>query len=117
MIIRIKNLRLRTIIGIYDWERTELQDVIINAEIEFDGAKAAGSDNIQDTIDYKIINKKIIEMVESSKLFLVEKLADTVLKIIMEDKKVKSAKVEIDKPGALRFTDSVSVTVIASQTK
>ena len=109
MIIRIKNLRLRTIIGIYDWERTELQDVIINAEIEFDGAKATSSDNIQDTIDYKTINKKIIEMVESSKFFLLEKLADTILKIIMEDKKVIKAKVEVDKPGALRFTDSVSI--------
>lgn len=109
MIARIKNLRLKTIIGIFDWERTEKQNVIINAEIEFDGAKAANSDNIQDTVDYKTINKKIIEAVETSDFFLLEKLADTVLKIIMEDKKVIKAKVEVDKPGALRFTDSISI--------
>ena len=109
VIIKIKNLKLKTIVGIFDWERTEKQDVIINAEIEFDGAKAANSDNIEDTVDYKKINKKIIEVVESSKFFLLEKLADTVLKIIMEDKKVIKAKVEVDKPGALRFADSVSI--------
>ena|SRR3989338_7432688 len=109
MIARIKNLRLRTIIGIFDWERTEKQDVIINAEIEFDGAKAANSDDIKDTVDYKTMNKKIIEAVESSKFFLLEKLADTILKIIMEDRKVIKAKVEVDKPGALRFADSVSI--------
>ncbi len=117
MIIKIKNLRLRTIIGIYDWERLEKQDVIINAEIEFDGKTASVSDKIEDTVDYKRINKKIIETVESSEFLLLEKLTQTVLNIIMEDEKVKRAKVEIDKPGALRFTDSVSATVIASRTK
>ena len=115
MIIKIKNLRLRTIIGIYDWERLEKQDVIISAEFEFDGKAASSSDKIEDTIDYKRINKRIIETVESSSFFLIEKLAQTVLNIIMEDKKVKRAKVEVDKPGALRFTDSVSVTVISEK--
>ena len=109
MIVKIKNLRLRTIIGIYDWERTELQDVIINAEIEFDGKAASASDKIEDTVDYKKINKKIIETVESSRFLLLEKLAQTILNTILKDKKVKRAKVEVDKPGALRFTDSVSV--------
>src|SRR5262245_26451865 len=110
MIIRIKNLRLRTINGIYDWEREHKQDFIINATIEFDGNKASQTDRIEDTVDYKRINKRIIELVESSQYFLLEKLADAILQNIMEDPRVLKAHVEVDKPHALRFADSVSVT-------
>ena len=108
-IIRITDLNLRTIIGLYDWERTTKQDVIINAEIHFDASKAAKSDKVEDTIDYKAINKKIIKLVEESQYFLIEKMAGEILKIIMEDPKVEAAKVMVDKPGALRFARSVSV--------
>ena len=109
MIVRIKNLKLRTIIGIQEWERTEKQDIIINIEYETNAEKAAKSDDINDTINYKTLNKKIIEKVESTSFFLLEKLASCILEIIMEDKRITRAKVEIDKPGALRFADSVSV--------
>ena len=113
MFIRIKNLRLRTIIGIEEWERTNKQDLIINAVIEFDGEKAVESDDISDTVNYKKITKRIIELVEASDYFLLEKLCGRVLQSIMEDKYVVCATVEIDKPGALRFTDSVSVSTSA----
>ena len=109
MIFRIKNLRLRTIIGIHDWERIEKQDVIINAEFEFNAEKAAKSDKIEETLDYKKLNKEIIEVIESSQFFLIEKLADIILSVIMKYKGIIRAKVEVDKPGALRFADSVSV--------
>jgi len=111
MIIRIKNLRLRTIIGIYDWERTHEQDVVINAEIEFDGTRAAATDKIEHTLDYKDLNKKIITLVEGSKFFLVEKMAQEILNLILKEPQVKNARVEVDKPAVLRFTDSVSVEV------
>ncbi len=107
--IRITDLSLRAIIGIFDWERTRKQKVVINVEIAFNASKAAKSDKVKDTIDYKTITKKIIKHVEASQYFLLEKLADQVLKIVMEDPKVRSAKVRVDKPGALRFTRSVSV--------
>ena len=109
MIIRIKNLHLRTIVGINDWERETQQDVIINVELEFDGTRAAETDTIEDTVDYKHLKRRIIDAVESSKFYLIEKLAAHVLSIIMEDKKVIRASVEVDKPHALRFADSVSV--------
>ena len=64
MIIHIENLRLRTVVGIFEWEKNVKQDVIINIEIEFDGTKAIESDDIAHTIDYKSITKKIISEVE-----------------------------------------------------
>ena len=113
MLIRLKNLRLRTVIGVYDWERQDKQDVIINIEIDFDGAKAGQSDKLEDTINYKAIKQRVIAEVENARYFLIEKLATRILEIVMSEPKVRRATVEVDKPRALRFTDSVSVTVSA----
>jgi D-erythro-7,8-dihydroneopterin triphosphate epimerase len=110
MIIKIENLKLRTIVGIYEWEKKTKQDIVINVEIEFDGTKAIESDDIEDTVDYKSITKKIITLVEESEFNLIERIAGEAIKIIMENEKVEKASVRVDKPGALRFTDSVSVT-------
>ncbi len=108
-IIRITDLKLKAIIGIYDWERKLKQDVIINLELTFNSSKAAKSDNIKDTVDYKSLKKRIIALVESSKFFLLEKLVEQVLNLIMEDPKILKATVRIDKPKALRFASSVSI--------
>lgn len=109
MQIKITDLRLRTIIGMNDWERTKRQDVIINILIDFDGTHVAQSDHIEDTINYKSLTKRILTEVEGSEFYMLEKLASHVLNLVMEDPKVASAHVEVDKPGALRFADSVSV--------
>ena len=113
--IRITDLSLRTIIGTNDWERTNKQDIIINVVIEYDSQKAAQSDNIKDAVDYKVITKKIIKEVESSQYGLLEKLTEAILKIVMEDQKVRAATVRIDKPFALRFARSVSVELSAKR--
>jgi len=110
MKIKIENLKLRTIVGIYDWEKEKKQDVIINIELEFDATKAIESDSIEDTIDYKAITKEIIDMVEGTEFNLIERIAGDAMKIVMKNNKVLKASVRVDKPGALRFTDSVSVT-------
>ncbi len=110
MIIKIENLRLRTIIGIYDWEKENRQDLVINVSIDFDGRKAAESDNIEDTLDYKAINKKIISFVETNDFNLLERVAGGICDIVFEDPVVRWASVKVEKPGALRFADSVSVT-------
>ena len=110
MIIKIDNLKLRTVVGIYEWEKKTKQDVIINVEMEFDGARAIETDDIEDTVDYKAITKKIIAMVEGTQFNLIERIAGEAMKIVMENEKVDKASVRVDKPGALRFTDSVSVT-------
>lgn len=109
MIIRIKNLRLRAIVGVNPWERTDPQAVIINLEVEFDGQEAEHSDNLEDTIDYRTISKKVIELVEKSQYQLIETLAGNVLRTVMEDKRIWRARVEVDKPNAVKSADSTSV--------
>ena len=109
MKIHIKNLRLKTIIGINDWERAEKQDVVVNVEVELDASRATETDRIEDTINYKTLTKRIISEVELSKFYLIEKLADHILNIVLENNKVKRGTVEVDKPQALRSADSVSV--------
>ena len=106
--IRITNLRLRAIIGTNPWERELKQDVMINVSFEFDAEKAVKSDRIKDTVDYKTITKNIIKAVESSRYYLVEKLAGKIAEIVLKDPKVLEATVRVDKPFALRFADSVS---------
>ena len=100
---------MRTIIGINDWERVEKQDVVINLELELDGTKAIETDHIEDTVNYKSLTKRIISEVEKSEFYLIEKMAGHILKVVLEDTKIKKATVEVDKPGALRFADSASV--------
>lgn len=109
--ITIKNMLLRTIIGFNEWERKKKQDVIINATIEFDRKTAVETDSVKDSVNYKIIAKKIIEEVEKSKFNLIEKLADHLLNIIMDDEKIVAATVEIDKPHSVRFSESISAKV------
>lgn len=108
-IIRITDLKLKTIIGINAWERKVRQEVIINLSLDFDARKAAKSDDIKDTVDYKALKKNIIQYVRTSKCFLLERLVEGVLDIALQDKKVRAATVRIDKPRALRFAKSVSI--------
>lgn len=110
MQIQIKNLRLRAIIGINDWERDKKQDIVINITFDFDGTKAAHSDQIEDTVDYKALTKRLITEVEGSDFYLLEKLAYFILKIVLDDPRVTGAVVTVEKPHALRFADSVAIT-------
>jgi D-erythro-7,8-dihydroneopterin triphosphate epimerase len=114
-IIRIKNLLIRTIIGLNPEERTNRQDVIINAEIEIDLTDPAYADEQDSLYDYKDITKAIIAYVEESKYKLLEKLTYEVLQLILKDNRVIRAKVEIDKPNALRYAESVSVELEANR--
>jgi D-erythro-7,8-dihydroneopterin triphosphate epimerase len=115
MLIRIKNLKLKTIVGVNAWERREAQKVVINVEIEFDGARAGETDSLDDTVDYKKMKQKILGHVESSKCMLLESLAQGILNIALDDPRVIRACVEVDKPKALRFADSVSVVCAADR--
>ena len=113
--VQISDLLLRTIIGTHDWERKKKQDVIINLTFDYNCKKCCVSDALEDTVDYKTLTKKIIEEVEGSSFFLLEKLTDFVLKIVMENKKIERASVRIEKPHALRFARSVSVELTAER--
>ncbi len=109
--ISIKNLRLRAIIGIEEWEREKKQDIVINITMSVDEEKSVHSDDINDSANYKKITKNIIKHVENSRYYLVEKLAGKIADIAKENGLVKEVEVEVEKPHALRFADSVSVTV------
>jgi len=107
--IRIKNLLLRTYIGFNPEELENKQDVIINIEIEaFIPEEALVADEPVGIYDYKTITKKIIAFVQEGHFKLLEVLAQSLLSLIMEDELVVWAKVEVDKPHALRFAESVS---------
>lgn len=108
---RIVDLRLKAIVGIEDWERKKKQDVVVNVTFEADVGQAAVSDDIADTVNYKTMTKQIIRLVEESRCYLLEKLASEILAAVAETKGVSWASVQIDKPGALRHADSVSVEV------
>ena len=107
--ITIENLRLRTIIGINEWERHTRQDVVVHVELELLPGTAFTRDAIDETVDYKRLNKRLIEEVEASCFFLIERLCDHILGLVMDDPRVGRARVRVAKPGALRYTDSVSV--------
>ncbi|MFY0658709.1 dihydroneopterin triphosphate 2'-epimerase [Neptunomonas sp.] len=110
-IIRITNLRLRTYIGFNPEEREKQQDVIINIVIHYPAENAYETDNVKDALNYKTVTKKIIKHVEDGRFLLLEKLVADVLEICTEHHWVKFAAVTIDKPHALRFADSVSLTL------
>jgi D-erythro-7,8-dihydroneopterin triphosphate epimerase len=108
--IKVKNLLLRTYIGFNPEEQVNRQDVIINFEIETNVShKALAEDDPDDILDYKTITKKVIQLVQEGRFNLLEVLTQKILDLIMENKKVRRAKVEVDKPHALRFAESVSI--------
>lgn len=109
--IKIKNLRLRTYIGIKEDEVQNKQDVIINVMMHYDAGLATDTDQMQDALNYKTITKAIIKRVEENRFSLLEKLTADILDIVREHSQVSFAQVEVDKPNALRFTDSVSLTL------
>lgn len=112
--IHIKDLLLRTIIGVTDEERRAKQDVLINVTLYTDHTVAA-SDNIDDVVNYRTITKQIIDLVENSRFFLVEKMALEIANICLADSRVGRAVVTVEKPGAVRFARSVGVTVDRSR--
>ena len=113
--IHIRDLLVRCIVGIYPEERTEKQDVNINMILYTDLRAACQSDDIEDTVNYKTIKKKVLRMVQESEYFLIERLADEAAQIALEDPNVSHVNVSIDKPGALRFARSVAVDITRSR--
>ena len=109
--IQIKDLLLRTIIGINEEERRNQQDVLINITL-FANTRAAGaSDDVEDAVNYRTITKRVIAMVESSRFFLVEKMAAEIASVCLDDPRVERVRVRVEKPGALRFARSVGVEI------
>jgi len=115
--VRITDLLLRTVIGGNGWEQRTQQDIVINVTYTYDAQAALQSDDMADAVDYKRIKKRIIETVENSQYHLIESLTKNILSIVMDDARVLTATVRIDKPGALRFAQSVSTEMSSRRRK
>ena len=110
--ILISDLLVRCIIGVHDEERRERQDVLINLALSVDLSKAGTSDRLEDSVDYRAVNKQILSMAEGSQFHLVESLAQAVADICLENPLIKEVWVRVEKPGALRFARSVGVEIV-----
>ena len=109
--IIVKDLLLRGIIGLNDWEREKPQDILINLTLFTDMRAAGQSDDAADVLNYRTIAKAVIAYVESSQHYLVEALATEIARICVVDHGAERVIVQVEKPGALRFAESVGVEI------
>lgn len=110
-IIFLGGLKVETIIGIYDWERVTKQTIILDIEMAFDIQKAAETDDIQYTLDYKTVSQRIVSFVESSQFFLVEKLISEIADIIRNEFDVPWVKITLNKKGAISVARDVGIII------
>ncbi len=109
--IFIHALKSEAIIGIFDWERQVKQAVYVDLEMAIDVRKAAASDAIEDTLNYKRVAKRLVSFIEGSSFHLVETLADRIAMLVLEEFGVESVRVVLSKPGALRSSRDVGVAI------
>jgi len=107
----IKDLLVRGIIGIRDWEREKVQDILINITVFSDTTRAAETDDIAYCVDYSALAKKVQVHAETAARLTVEALANDLAKICLQDEKVQKVIVRVEKPGAVRFAKSVGVEI------
>ncbi|MFT5452190.1 MAG: dihydroneopterin aldolase [Enterobacterales bacterium] len=110
-IVYIRDLKVETIIGIFDWERQIKQTVSIDIEMATDIAKAAKSDHIDDAINYKAVGKRIIQFVEESEYQLIETMVETIAQIVLKEFNVNWLRLRVSKPGALRGAKDVGLVI------
>ncbi len=114
-IIFIKDLKIETIIGIYDWERSIKQTVHIDLELATDIRQAAATDQIEDTVNYKNISKRVIDFVEQSDYQLVETLTEKIAALILSEFEISWLKIRLNKKGALRGAVDVGICIERGQ--
>lgn len=107
----IEALEIECLIGIYDWERTVRQNVVLDIEMAFDNRVPAGSDAIEHTLDYKAVSKRLMQFVGDSSYGLVETLAEQCAAIILNEFNVAWVRLKLAKPGAVRGARSVGVII------
>jgi FolB domain-containing protein len=111
----IKDLLVRGIIGINDWEREKPQDIMINIVIYADLTKAGQTDDIAESVNYRTISKRAQARAETAQRLTVEALAEDIAGICLEEKGVIKVRVKVEKPNAVRFARSVGVEVERSR--
>jgi dihydroneopterin aldolase len=114
-IVFIEDLRIETIIGIYDWERKIKQTISLDIEMAADNRKPAATENIDDALNYKAVAKRMITFTEESQFQLVETLAERLVEIIMNDFSVPWCRLKLSKLGAVTGSRSVGVIIERGQ--
>ena len=109
--IFLRGLEIECIIGFIEWERRIKQTVVIDLELPVDCARAAQSDDVADTVDYKKVSKRIIGFVETSEFKLVETLAHKMAMLIIEEFGVEWVRLSVNKPGAIRGSRDVGISL------
>jgi dihydroneopterin aldolase len=110
-IVFLRDLKIEAIIGIFDWEREIKQTLSLDLEMAADVAKAAKTDAIEDTLDYKAVAKRLIDFVGQSEYKLVETLAERVADIVLSEFNVPWVRLRVNKPGAVRYAGDVGVII------
>ncbi len=114
-IIYLNDLRIDTVIGIYDWERRVKQTISLDLEMGADIRRAAASDSIEDTLNYKAVAKRLLEFVGASEFQLVETLAERIAEIILTEFDVPWVRLRVNKQGAVRYARDVGVVIERSR--
>ena len=112
----IEDLRIQTVIGIFDWEREITQTISLDLQMGFDISRAGASDDIVDTLDYKSVSKRLIQFVEGSEFQLVEALAEHCARIVLGEFPVSWLRLKLSKPGAVRGSSAVGVIIERGET-
>lgn len=110
--IFVRNLRVRVHIGITEEESSKPQEVLISYRLHVNTRRAGQSDQINDAVNYRTVNKALIDLAESNTFCLVESLAERVASLCLQDSEVSEAEVTVEKPGCLRFAESAGVTIV-----
>jgi 7,8-dihydroneopterin aldolase/epimerase/oxygenase len=114
-IVFIKKLEVRTVIGVFDWEREIKQKLVLDLELGTDIKKAAETDDLTNTLDYKAISHAVFDFVEQSEYQLVETVAEKVAELILRDFSVQWLSITLNKPGAVSIAESVGVRIERGQ--
>lgn len=109
--IFIEDLLIRSVIGISDREREQPQDILVNITMYANTSRAGRSDNVNDTINYRTVAKSILAHTEKVNRYTVEALAEDIADLCLENSDISGVKVRVEKPGAVRFSRSVGVTI------
>ncbi len=109
--IFLRDLKVETIVGVWDWERKVRQTVSIDLEMAADIRRAAASDNLDDTLNYKLVAKRVQQFVGESNFQLVETLAEKIAEVVLNDFDVPWVEVCVNKPGAIRGARDVGVRI------
>ena len=110
-IIFLSDLKIETVIGIWEWERKIRQTVAIDLEMSADIRKAAATDNVEDTLNYKLVAKRLQQFVGDSSYQLVETLAEEIARVVLDEFDVAWVRVKVNKPGAIRGARDVGVLI------